>query len=90
MTYVQFNVDQYPHVKGDTTHLDDDELKQVDAEAERRGVDDTYTVLESDAPAESVAPVEETASEEAEAEPQVDAEAPAEAEAPKKSKGGKK
>lgn len=53
MTLVTFNEDQYPYCKGDTVDLDKDQLKAVDAEAERRGSKDTYTTGEA-APSEDV------------------------------------
>lgn len=44
MPVVTFNVDQYPYCKGDKVKLSDSQVKAVDAEAEKRGVKDTYTV----------------------------------------------
>ncbi|MDI9934691.1 hypothetical protein QM806_04380 [Rhodococcus sp. IEGM 1351] len=62
MTVVTFNVDQYPYCKGDQVNLSDDQLKEVDAEAERRSVKDTYTVEKG--AAEKAAPAEAKSSDE--------------------------
>lgn len=49
MTVVIFNVDQTPYCKGDTINLSEDELKAVDAVAEKRGVNGTYKLVEDNA-----------------------------------------
>lgn len=79
MTVVTFNVDQYPYCKGDQVNLSDDQLKEVDAEAERRSVKDTYTVEKG--AAEKAAPAEAKSEE---PKPEVRAK-----ETKSKSKGGK-
>lgn len=61
MTVVTFNVDQYPYCKGDTVNLDEDQLKAVDAEAERRGVKDTYSEGEPKREAEAPESVDQVA-----------------------------
>lgn len=83
MTVVTFNVDQYPYCKGDMVNLSDDQLKEVDAEAKKRGVKDTYTVEKG--AAKEAAPAEPESSEEVK-EPETKTETP---KVKTKTKGGK-
>lgn len=85
MTVVTFNTDQYPYCKGDEVNLSDDELKVVDAEADKRGVDDTYTVKKG--AAKQAAPDETVASDEVETPVETKTDTPKVKD--KKAKGGK-